>query len=152
MTRTLIAAVVLSAIAAAPLVGREGSRLSTSKPLSAILEAVAKAGYTDVTEVSYDDGQWEVEVLKDGRPVGLRIDPLSAKILRDHPDEPHPRIPQGAKPLTAIVAQLEKDGYSPIEKAELELAGWEVEALHNGQWRELIIDLDGKIISDQLDD
>jgi hypothetical protein len=50
------------------------------------------------------------------------------------------------------VRRLERDGYSPVKKAELELAGWEVEALHNGQWRELIVRLDGKIVSDQPED
>jgi hypothetical protein len=116
------------------------------------LNAVTNAGYASVTEVSYDDGQWEVEAIHDGQPIGLRIDPRSAKILNEHPDEPHPQVPDAAKPLIKIVRQLEQKGYSPVKKAELELAGWEVEALHNGQWRDLLVGLDGKILSDRLDD
>ena len=47
---------------------------------------------------------------------------------------------------------LEKSGYSPIKKAEFEVNGWEVEAMHDSTWRELTLDTDGEILTDRLDD
>ncbi|MGC4004817.1 MAG: PepSY domain-containing protein [Pirellulales bacterium] len=100
---------------------------SSAKPLSAVLDAVATAGYDAPTEITYDDGRWEVEVLKAGKPLGLVVDPATAVIVREHADEPHPALPADAIGLRTIVGRLEKEGYVPT-KVEFETTGWEIEA------------------------
>jgi hypothetical protein len=146
-----IPSLLLNSLLVAALFGGDDIPQRTDKSLSAVLNSVAKAGYESITEVSYDDGQWEVEALKNNEPVGLRIDPQSGKVLREHRDEPHPRLPAKLQALPALVGRLEKDGYHPIKKAEFHVTGWEIEALHDGSWRELILDTQGKIVDDQPD-
>jgi hypothetical protein len=116
-----------------------------------ILEVLNQAGYRDVTEISYDDGRWEVEALKDAKPVGIALHPGSGEILQVYPDEPHPSLPSGGIGLPAIVARLEKDGYT-IRKIDFEATGWEVEARQQGGWRELAIDLNGKVVANRPND
>src|SRR5262245_45628946 len=73
---------------------------SSAKQLSLVLESVVNSGYESVTEVSFDDGRWEIEATKNRMPVGLRVDPQSGKVVHEYPDEPHPKLPANAKPLS----------------------------------------------------
>jgi hypothetical protein len=124
----------------------------SAKPIAAVLELVTAGGYQSVTEISYDDGYWEVEALKGKAPVELHIDPKSGEIVRERADGPHPQLPAGAKTLGDIITALEKAGYGQIGKIELEHNGWEAEARRGVQWREILLDFDGKIISDHPED
>lgn len=150
--RSVITLGMLLALVLAPLTASGDTPPRSSKSLSSILEAVMDAGYTDVTEVSFDDGRWEIECLKGRKSVGLAVNPQSGKVVTEYADEPHPQLPAQGEPLLAIVRRLEKDGYTPIKKVDFEVNGWEVEALHDSTWRELTLATDGKILTDQLDD
>ena len=124
-----------------------------SVPLSTILQTIELGGYRAVTEVSFDDGEWEVEAMKEISPVGLRIVPSTGEIRSVHPDEPHPAIPDRAMPLTDILKSLDGAGYTGITKLELESGGWEIECLKTGLPRELLLDpVSGKVLSDRADD
>ena len=124
-----------------------------AKPLSEVLVTLDKGGLRSVTEVSFDDGVWEVEGIRDGRPVELHIDPLTCKIINERADEAHPVIPGEGKSLIEICKAVEDAGYSPVTEAEYEPTGWEIETLHNGAARQLVVDgRTGKILSDQPDD
>jgi len=57
-----------------------------AKPLSDVVKALEDQGYSPVTEVSIDNGVWEVEAYKDGQERELRVDPVTAKIISDQPD------------------------------------------------------------------
>jgi hypothetical protein len=116
--------------------------------LSDVLKMVEKAGYDAVTEVSFDDGRWEVEALKDKQPVELKIDPVSLKVIDERPDESHHPLKEGSTPLSAIVDRLQKAGFNRLRKAEFEVTGWEVEAFHDASWRELMLSIDGEILPD----
>lgn len=123
------------------------------QPLTTILANVEKGGYRDVTEVSVDDGEWEVEALRDGQPVGLRIVPQTGEIRSVHADEPHPALPREALPLPEILKKLDAAGYRQVSKLELEPAGWEVECWKGGTERDLLVDLrTGQVLSDRVDD
>jgi len=150
--RSLIAIGLLLALVVAPLTVHGDTPPRSGKQLSSILEAVVEAGYTNVTEVSFDDGRWEIECLKGRKSIGLSVDPQSGKVLTEYADEPHPQLPANSEPLVVIVRRLEKSGYAPIKKVDFEVNGWEVEALHDSTWRELTLDTDGKILTDRLDD
>jgi len=47
---------------------------------SAVVAALAAAGYPDVIEMELEDGLWEVEVVQDGERVELTLDPVSLEI------------------------------------------------------------------------
>jgi uncharacterized membrane protein YkoI len=124
-----------------------------AKPLSEVLIALESGGLKSVTEISFDDGSWEVEGLRDGKPVELHVDPLTSKILSERADEMHPGFPSDGKSLPEICKQIEAAGYGPITDIDLEPAGWEIETMRNGAQRQLVVDLrTGKILSDQADD
>ena len=60
--------------------------------------------------------------------------------------------PTDAKPLSEIVLSLEKQGYTPIVKIEVDHERWEIEAYKEGHKRELKVDpRSGAIISDRPD-
>ena len=135
------------------LAGADAPPPPGSVPLATILQTIERSGYQAVTEVSFDDGEWEVEAMKEASPVGLRIVPSTGEIRSVHPDEPHPAIPDRAKPLTDLLKSLEGAGYTGITKMELESGGWEVECLKEGLPRELLVDtVLGKVLSDRADD
>ena len=123
------------------------------QPLTTILANDEKGGYRDVTEVSVDDGEWEVEALREGQPVGLRIVPGTGEIRSVHADEPHPALPREALPLPEILKKLDTAGYGQVSKLELEPTGWEVECWKGGTERDLLVDLrTGQVLSDRVDD
>ena len=125
----------------------------SAKPLSDVLHNVeAQGGYTALTEASFDDGVWEIEALHQGKPVEIHVNPDSAKVVSEHPEQAHAKVPKGAKSLSAIVKQLEQAGYA-IESVDFERTGWEAEVVRDRQERELILDVKtGKVLSDRADD
>ena len=126
---------------------------TTAKRLSEVLIALDAGGLKSVTEVSFDDGDWEVEGMREGKSVELHVDPLTSKVLSERADEIHASLPNDGMSLSAICKQIEAAGYGPITDADLEPAGWEIETLRNGTERQLMIDSrTGKILSDQPDD
>jgi hypothetical protein len=119
--------------------------------LASVIAAVEQSGCEAVTEISFDDGRWEVEALRSGKPVGLRVNAATRKILSEYADEPHPKLAAGSKSAQQIAQGLEQAGYPLVRKLEFETTGWEAEAQRAGQWRELILDLEGKVVSDEPD-
>ncbi len=53
------------------------------KKIGQIVEALESRGYDTVTEVEYDDGQWEAEVYKDGEKRKVTLDATTAEILAE---------------------------------------------------------------------
>jgi hypothetical protein len=73
-----------------PLTGEEKRRRKTdsdeippanSMPISTIIHSVEDRGLGAVTEVDFDDGVWEVELLKDGRKIKLAMDPMNGETM-----------------------------------------------------------------------
>ncbi len=129
-----------------------GARYAGQRSLSEVLAGLDSA-YTSITEVSLDDGVWEIEALQDGRPIELHLDPQSGRVISRRDDGPHDALPKGAMPLVSLLRKLESAGYDPIREIDLDGAHWEVEALRDGVSRELTIDArTGEVLSDRLDD
>ncbi|HET7634919.1 MAG TPA: PepSY domain-containing protein [Burkholderiales bacterium] len=59
---------------------------ANSKPVSAIASSLEQQGYAPISEISFDDGRWEVEAYKNDQKRELRVDPQTGKILSDRPD------------------------------------------------------------------
>ncbi len=122
------------------------------KPLSEVLKTVEAGGLQAVTEATFDDGVWEIEGLRNDRPVEVDVDPMTGKTLRERADTTQRRLPDGAKLLSEICRRVEDAGYTSLSEAELELAGWEIEALRNGVPRQLTVDVrTGEIVADRAD-
>lgn len=122
-------------------------------PLSTILTSLEQGGLTSIVEASFDDGVWEVEGFRNNQAVEVHVDPLTGKVLREHPDHITSKPTPQAKSAAAIVKQLEQAGYAPVLEIEWERDGWEVEAVNSQGKRKLHVAAEtGKILSDRLDD
>jgi hypothetical protein len=144
----------ITAIAASPLLALADQRPPTdAKPLAEIVAHMEKAGYSPIVEVSYDDGYWEVEAIKDGQPIEAMVDPKSGDIVSEHRDEAEKAPPADSLALSDVIAALAKADYADIDEVSFEGTSWEVEAWHNGVKRELRVDpLTAEVISDRSDD
>ncbi|MBL8548233.1 MAG: PepSY domain-containing protein [Hyphomonadaceae bacterium] len=57
---------------------------ANAKPLSEIIRALEESGYRQITEVEFEDGEWEIEARRaGGEEVGLRVDPVSGEVTED---------------------------------------------------------------------
>jgi len=52
-------------------------------PLSEVVKLLEEKGYSPVTEVSMDNGVWEVEAYKDGQERELKVNPKDGQVLSD---------------------------------------------------------------------
>lgn len=57
-----------------------------AKPLVEIIQSLEAQGYLPITEISMDDGVWEVEAYKDNVERELRVNPVTGEILSDRKD------------------------------------------------------------------
>ena len=48
---------------------------------------VMQSGYTEVTKLEADDGQWEGEGIKNGQKMEFNADPKTGKITSEKPDD-----------------------------------------------------------------
>ena len=55
--------------------------------ISKALSIVEQHGYSQVSEIEADDGHWEGEGMKNGKPHEFHVDPHSGKITKDRVDE-----------------------------------------------------------------
>lgn len=79
----LLAASALAQTAAAPAPGPGSAAWQPAR----VIEHLQQAGYTNVHDVDWDDGAWEVDATNAaGRPVDLRIDPSTGTILHEELD------------------------------------------------------------------
>ncbi len=111
-----------------------------------ILKRVEQAGFTDVRDLEFDDGLWEVKARdRDGRLVELLVDPASGEII-------DPRSTP-ALSATDIRSRLESQGYTGIRDVEYDDGRWEVEAVNAaGQQVDLKLDpRDGRILREKVD-
>jgi uncharacterized membrane protein YkoI len=80
-------AAILPVVAISSALALAGDRPpADSKPVSSIAASLEQQGYKPISEISFDDGRWEVEAYKDGQKRELRVDPQTGKILSDRPD------------------------------------------------------------------
>ncbi|MFL6447519.1 MAG: PepSY domain-containing protein [Bryobacteraceae bacterium] len=100
---------------------------SGAMTLSAVLSHLETAHYAPVTEVEFEKDHWEIKAYSNGQLLQLRVDPFTGAIVPNSP-------PAIEKPLSAVVKDLEGQGYGPILEIEHSSNGdgggaaWEVEA------------------------
>ncbi|SHF96541.1 Peptidase propeptide and YPEB domain-containing protein [Microbulbifer donghaiensis] len=82
--RLLLAAIAVSALQPA---------LADEKPppgamaLSTVLTKLEQLGYTPIIAVTLENGHWEVEAYKGSEKRELEVNPNTAEILTDEPDD-----------------------------------------------------------------
>ncbi len=124
-----------------------------SKSLLDIVLKVEKEGYAPITDVSRDDGNWEVEAYKGDTAYELTISAATGEIITEHRDDGDPKPPADAKKLSEIIKDVEAAGYSSISEVSFERRHWEIEAVRERSKRELRVDpVSGKVVSDRADD
>jgi uncharacterized membrane protein YkoI len=124
-----------------------------SKTLQEIISGAERSGYGPITEVSFDDGVWEVEAYKGDTAFEVTLDATSGEVVSEHRDDGDTRPPAGSMSLSKIVDALTDAGYQNLNDLSFERKSWEVEATRGNQKRELRVDAkNGKVISDRVDD
>ncbi len=84
---------------------------------------LARAGYSEIREIEYDDGLWEAEVRRANSRWGeVHVDPISGEVF----DAQAPRAQLDA---AALIAALEAQGYTAINDLDREGATWGAEAM-----------------------
>lgn len=142
MKRTLILAISLALTGGYAMAQTNSGQMTTTE----IMQAVEQAGYTDIRDVEFDGGLWEVEATgTDGRRVDLQIDPRTGEVLD----------PNAAPALTAadIASRLQSQGYSNVRDIEFDDGRYEVEATNSaGQNVDLKVHpRDGSILGEEFD-
>lgn len=146
---TAVATTPLAAITAAPGDAAKNEPL----PMVKVVELLEKEGYGPFTELSMDDGAWEVEVYKGDVSHELRVDPKSGEVLSEHRDDSEPRPPQDAKPLSEILNLLTKAGFEGVDDVSFERRYWEFEVDRQDGEHEIHVDpKTGEVVSDRIDD
>ncbi len=124
-----------------------------AKPVVEIVEQLEKEGYGPFIEFSFDDGFWEVEAYQQEACYELAVDVHSGKILSKYRDDPEPRPPRNAQPLSKILRGLNKAGYNGIDDISFERRYWEMELLRpDGEHEILVNPRTGEVIRDRIDD
>lgn len=142
MKRTLFLALSLALTGGYAMAQTGNGQMTTAE----VMQAVERAGYTDIRDVEFDDGLWEVEATgSDGRRVDLHIDPRNGEVI----------APGTAPALTAadIANRLQSQGYSNVRDIEFDDGRYEVEATNPaGQNVDLKVSpRDGAILSEEND-
>lgn len=147
---TSIAAAPAAAITAAP---GDAAKNKEPLPMASVVAQLEQEGYSPFTELSMDDGAWEVEAYKGDVPYELRVDVRTGEILSEHRDDSEPRPPQDAKPLSEVLRLLTKAGYENIDDVSFERRYWEFEVYRQDGEHEIHVDpLTGEVVSDRIDD
>lgn len=60
---------------------------ANAKPLVEIIETLEAQGYDPITEISLDDGIWEVEAYRNNQERELKVHPVTGEILSDRLDD-----------------------------------------------------------------
>jgi uncharacterized membrane protein YkoI len=56
-------------------------------PLAKIVQALEKAGYSDLNDISFERKSWEVEATRDNQKRELRIDARDGRVISDRVDD-----------------------------------------------------------------
>lgn len=126
----LSAAAALAATPAAP---------ATPRPLSAIVQAIeGEAG--QIVEAELDDGLWEIKQCSRTACQKLYVDPATGKEIRRRATDLEQLPPANAKPLAALLTQVESTQKGRIVEAEFDHDVWEVKLREAGRSHKLWLD------------
>jgi uncharacterized membrane protein YkoI len=160
----LVAPIQLAAVFAAAILvsicltsaskGQAPVNAPAAKPLLEIVEQLEQEGYGPFSEISKDDGYWEIEVSRDGVAYELTVSPETGKVVAQHRDDPERLPPKEAMPLSKLLKSILKDtNYRSIDEVSFERRYWEIEVFQSNEKHEIHVDpVTAKVIADRVDD
>jgi uncharacterized membrane protein YkoI len=129
------------------------ARGAQQKSILDVVKSLEEADYAPITEISLDDGVWEVEAYKEDIAYELSIDPETGEVISEHRDNGDPKPPAKSMLLSTIIEAIEKAGYTHVHDVSFEHRVWEAEVRRDNMKRELRLDpLTGEIVEDRVDD
>ena len=132
MRRQIITATIAALVCIGNLLAGE-TPPADSKPLSDILLALEAREVGTIAEAEFDDGLWEVKVLKEKAWHKLYIDPKTGAENRRRGTGSEELPPANALALSKIVKSVEALNLGTISEVELEDGRWEVELRNAGR-------------------
>ncbi|WP_237066067.1 PepSY domain-containing protein [Microbulbifer guangxiensis] len=87
MKCTLVLALAIAGATLSPLAAADDKPPPGAMALSTVLTKLEQQGYTPIIEVSLENGRWEVEAYKEGKPVKVEVDPNTSDILSEEPND-----------------------------------------------------------------
>ena len=145
MKRSILALSILSVATFGAVHAQSGDHGNLSA--TDIAAKVEAAGYSQVSEIEFDDGFWEVKAI-DGNGVRAKVlvDPRTGELL-----DPRARPHLSAADIASL---LQGQGYRNVRDIELDDGRYEAEATNpSGQDVDLKLDpRDGRILEEDIDD
>lgn len=153
MKLAIAMALIASTTASSLLFAAEEPKPAAKKSLLDIVVKLENDGYGPITDISMEEGDWEVEAYKGDVAYEMLVDAETGEVVAEHRDDGDSKPPANAKKLSEIITMLESEGYSRIREVSFERKNWEVEAIKDKTQRELRVDpVSGKVVSDRVDD
>jgi hypothetical protein len=56
-------------------------------PAELVKQMILQSGYTEITKLKADGGEWEGEGVKNGKKMEFRADPKTGAIIEEEPDD-----------------------------------------------------------------
>src|SRR5690606_15867440 len=126
---------VLIGIGTISAVGAGGQSMIT------IVQQLEHNGYGPFSELSMDDGNWEVECRKRGESLELAVDSKSGRVLAEFRDDAEAVPTADAMPLSKLLQTIHDQGkYDQFHEVSFERRYWELEVFMNGHKYELLVD------------
>ena len=124
-----------------------------------MIDKVLNSGYTHVTNLEAEDGQWEGEGIKNGQKMEFYADPKTG-VITSEAEVPVNLVmadQQGPDwlPAVHVIDKVLNSGYTHVTKLEAEDGRWEGEGIKNGQKMEFHADPKTGVITseaEELDD
>lgn len=121
------------------------------KGLVAIVTRLEAVG-CQIVDASFVKGRWQLEGYRDDLSFELAVDRETGLLKSMRHDSVNPPPPAGAKPLSQILAVVQKAGWTQIVSVELDHGRWDVDAYRDLTRRELRLDaISGTIVAERTD-
>lgn len=105
-----------------------------------------------IVDASFDKGRWQLEGYRNDLSFELAVDRETGLLKSMRQDLVNPPPPAGAKPLSQILANVQKAGWTQIVSVELDHGRWDVDAYRDLTRRELRLDaISGTIVVERAD-
>lgn len=105
-----------------------------------------------IVDASFDKGRWQLEGYRNDLSFELAVDRETGLLKSMRHDLVNPPPPVGAKPLSQILANVQKAGWTRIVRVELDHGHWDVESYRNLARHELHLDaVSGAILTEPAD-
>lgn len=154
-SRNLLIALTLIPASLFPAVTTQGQTKSDTRlSMIDVVQRLESDGYGPFTELSLDNGNWEIEVRKQAESLELIVDPASGRVISEHRDDSEIAPPGNSMKLSQLLKTVAQDEtYQRFEEVSFERRYWELEVFKDGRKWELHVDpVTARIVAERADD